>query len=122
MPPRLALLCLTLLLAGCDGLSNIPGLGPDPRIVQKEADSKAIGGACRYGLRTIEECYRQNEKATKAHVFAGWKEMDQYMRENKIDGVPLPPGEGAGAAPEKAPEKSAEAKPKAEAKPAAPTH
>ena len=29
-----------------------------------------------------------NPKAAKASVFAGWKEMDAYMRENKIEGTP----------------------------------
>ena len=74
---------LTLLLAGCE----IPGLGPDPRIAQREADGKAIGAACRHALRGIEDCYGLNEKALKTAVFEGWKEMDQYMRENKIEGV-----------------------------------
>lgn len=80
---RLPIVLLALLLAGCD----IPGLGPDPRIAQREADSKAIGAACRHAMRAIEECYEQNEKASKAAVFEGWKEMDQYMRDNKIEGV-----------------------------------
>jgi hypothetical protein len=88
----------TLLLAGCD----IPGLGPDPRIAQREAEAKAIGGACRYALRGIEDCYALNPKAAKAAVFNGWKEMDQYMRENNMQGtpsaVPKPEGEAAEAA------------------------
>jgi hypothetical protein len=71
-----------MLLAGCD----IPGMGPDPRIAQREADGKAIGSACRHALRGIEDCYTLNEKASKTAVFAGWKEMDQYMRENKLEG------------------------------------
>ena len=72
-----------MLLAGCD----LEALLADPKLVQKEADSKAIGGACRHGLRSIEDCYSLNEKATRSAVFAGWKEMDQYMRDNKIEGV-----------------------------------
>ena len=83
MKSRLLPVALTLLLAGCD----IPGLGPDPRIAQREADGKAIGGACRHALRGIEDCYGLNEKALKTSVFEGWKEMDQYMRENKIEGI-----------------------------------
>jgi len=82
MPIRPLSLALLALLAGCD----IPGLGPDPRIAQREADARAIGGACRYALRGIEDCYNLNPKAPKAAVFAGWKDMDQYMRENKIAG------------------------------------
>jgi hypothetical protein len=75
-----------LLLSGCE----IPGLGPDPRIAKKEADAKAIGSACRHGLRGIEDCYRQNEDISKSDIFTGWKDMDLYMRENKIEGVPAP--------------------------------
>lgn len=71
-------------LAGCE----IPGLGPDPRAVQREAEAKAIGGACRHALRGLEDCFTLNPKAPKAMVFAGWKEMDLYMRENKIEGTP----------------------------------
>ena len=80
---RLIISLVALLLAGCD----IPGMGPDPRIAQREAEAKAIGGACRHGLRSIEDCYAINEEASKAAVFSGWKEMDEYMRENKIEGV-----------------------------------
>lgn len=82
MNTRLLLPVLALLLAGCD----IPGLGPDPRIALREADGKAIGGACRHALRGIEDCYQLNSKALKTAVFEGWREMDQYMRDNKIEG------------------------------------
>ena len=84
MLPRLLAAALVLLLAGCE----IPGLEPDPRIAQREAEAKAIGGACRHALRGVEDCYTLNPKAAKAAVFAGWKDMDQYMRENKIEGTP----------------------------------
>ncbi|KQR45734.1 hypothetical protein [Acidovorax sp. Leaf160] len=72
------------LLAGCE----IPGLGPDPRTVAKESEAKAVGGACRHAMRGLEDCFVLNPKAPKAQVFAGWKEMDGYMRENKIEGTP----------------------------------
>ncbi|HQQ71714.1 MAG TPA: hypothetical protein PLL92_15585 [Alicycliphilus sp.] len=82
---RLALAAAALAaLAGCE----IPGLGPDPRVTQREAEAKAIGGACRHALRGLEDCFTLNPKAAKAQVFAGWKEMDQYMRENKLEGAP----------------------------------
>ncbi|ABD70489.1 conserved hypothetical protein [Rhodoferax ferrireducens T118] len=83
MNVRLLITTVTLLLAGC----VIPGMEPDPRIAQREAEAKAIGGACRYGLRGIEDCYSLNEEASKAAIFDGWKDMDQYMRENKIEGI-----------------------------------
>ncbi|MBP6305781.1 MAG: hypothetical protein KBG58_04400 [Giesbergeria sp.] len=81
---RVAAVFALLLLGGCE----IPGLIPDPRVVQREADAKAVGGACRHALRGIEDCYTLNPKAPKSAIFAGWKDMDVYMRENKIDGAP----------------------------------
>jgi hypothetical protein len=90
---RTLLIALSLLLAGCD----IEALLADPKLVQKEADARAIGSACRHGLRSIEDCYSLNEKAPKAAVFSGWKDMDQYMRDNKMEGIapqglkPTPP-------------------------------
>ena len=94
--PRLLVVALGLLLAGCD----IPGLGPDPRIAQREAEAQAIGAACRHAQRSLEDCYALNPKSPKAAIFAGWKDMDQYMRDNKIEGVPpqlsksIPPANG----------------------------
>lgn len=84
MNARLLLLTLPMLLAGCD----LDALLADPKAVQREADAKAIGGACRYGLRSIEDCYALNPKASKSAIFAGWKDMDAYMRENKVEGIP----------------------------------
>lgn len=80
---HLLVCCAVLLLAGCE----IPGVYPDPKVLAREADAKATGGACRHALRGIEDCYTLNPKASKAAVFEGWKEMDTYMRENKIEGV-----------------------------------
>lgn len=114
MTLRLLITTLALLLAGCD----IPGMGPDPRVLQRESDGKAIGGACRYSLRPIEDCYRLNEKASKTAIFAGWKDMDQYMRDNKVEGqAPTPVKEekepvAEARKPPDPKEKAAEAKPK----------
>jgi hypothetical protein len=83
MNARLLLLLIPLLVAGCD----LEALLADPRVAQREADAKAIGGACRYGLRSIEDCYALNDKASKSAVFTGWKDMDQYMRDNKVEGI-----------------------------------
>jgi len=96
---RLILVLAALALAACDML----GLGPDPRIAQREAEAKAIGAACRHGLRSIEDCYAMNKGINKAFIYAGWLEMDAYMRENKIEGL------RAELAPAVAPEKPAAA-------------
>lgn len=113
MIARLLLLAMLLSLGGCD---IVTALLADPKAAQRVADSKAVGSACRYGLRSIEDCYTLNEKASKAYVFEGWKEMDQYMRENKIDGVPSKVGKGGAVVEEIIEEKAAgdtaKAKPK----------
>ena len=46
-------------------------------------------------MRGLEDCYTLNPKASKALVFAGWKDMDEYMRSNKIEGVPSVLGQNA---------------------------
>ena len=81
--------CSGLLLAGslsaCN-LSDIPGLGADPAELKLAADSKATGAACRHALRGIEDCYLLNPKGSKTAIYDGWKEMDMYMRKNKLEG------------------------------------
>lgn len=79
----LALACAAL-LSGCDQL----GIEDPAKVAAaKEAEGKAIGGACRNALRAIEDCYALNPKAQKAAVYDGWREMDEYMRENKLEGT-----------------------------------
>ena len=75
---------------------------PDP--TDKAALGQAIGaefGAYQAGLagRSIESCFQTNPRAGKAAVFAGWREMDQYMRDNNVVGMP---SEGEAAPAEKA--------------------
>ena len=90
--PRLALTALLLassLLAGCDVVVGALGIeSPEKVAAMREAEGKAIGGACRHAGRAIEDCYALNKKAEKASVFAGWRDMNDYMRENKIEPVP----------------------------------
>ena len=87
-PALLRLLAACALLGALAGCDKIPGMGPDPRIAQREEEARAIGGACRHALRGLEDCFTLNPKAPKAAVFAGWKDMDAYMRENKLEGTP----------------------------------
>lgn len=79
----LLLPCL-LLLAACEPL-GIPD--PAKEAAAREAEGKAIGSACRHAMRAIEDCYTLNPRAQKAAVYQGWREMDEYMRENKLEGV-----------------------------------
>ncbi|MDO9196776.1 MAG: hypothetical protein Q7U79_09820, partial [Rhodoferax sp.] len=94
--------------------------------------------ACRHGLRSIEDCYSLNDGASKADMFTGWKEMDQYMRENKIEGVratvaaaeaedeivedPKPKTEAKGKSPETKPGSTVKAAAKSTDKPSTTKH
>ena len=134
--PRRTLIALLLgssaLLAGCDMLGAALGIeSPERAAAVREAEGKAIGGACRNAARAIEDCFTLNKKADKAAVFAGWREMNDYMRENKIEpvvpqlvtkvatttGVADTPAEPAPAGTEKPAAKPDSAKPRARAKP-----
>ena len=78
----------TVLLSGCDMLGGALGIeSPEKVAAAREADGKAIGGACRHAGRAIEDCYALNKRADKSSVFAGWRDMNDYMRENKIESV-----------------------------------
>jgi hypothetical protein len=78
-------IALPLLLGGCDQL----GLESATVVAGKrDAEGKAIGAGCRHAARSVEECYGLNKRADKSAVFAGWREMNDYMRENKIDAQP----------------------------------
>ncbi|WP_343996728.1 hypothetical protein [Ideonella azotifigens] len=117
-------LVLASLLAGCDQL----GIESATVVAEKKsAEGKAIGAACRHAGRAIEDCYTLNKKAEKASIYAGWREMDDYMRENKIEPVvpvikpeekkPKPP-EGDDAADDSKPAASEAGKDGKDAKPA----
>lgn len=86
MQPRLsaALLCAVLGTTGCNLFG---GESADAVAARREADGKAVGGACRHAGRAIEDCYTLNRRADKAAVYAGWREMNDYMRENKLEPV-----------------------------------
>jgi hypothetical protein len=97
-PFVLASLMVLTALSGCDQLGI-----ETPTVVaaKREAEGKAVGAACRHAGRAIEDCYTLNRKADKGAMFAGWREMNDYMRENKIDVVApvLPPPGAAASAP-----------------------
>jgi len=84
-------LALTLGLSGCDllGIESASAIA-----AKREAEGKAVGGACRHAGRSIEVCYGLNKRADKAAMFAGWREMEDYMRENKMEAVPPAPEPG----------------------------
>lgn len=96
-----------VLLMGCDqlGIESASAVA-----ARKEAEGKAIGAGCRHAARSVEQCYGNNKRADKAAVFAGWKEMNDYMRENNIEAVPPAPEVAVASAPDADPVDTADAK------------
>lgn len=91
----LAAVPLLVLLSGCDQLGIESA---SQQAARREAEGKAIGAGCRHAARSIEVCYAQNRRADKAAVFAGWREMNDYMVENKMEAQPPAPEPVASAA------------------------
>ena len=86
---RLLLVAALPLAGGCDMLSELLEIpNPAREHAIKEAEGRAIGGACRHAGRSLEDCYTLNAGAEKAAVFAGWRDMNDYMMEHKLEVVP----------------------------------
>jgi hypothetical protein len=81
----LSLAVVAFALAGCDMLGVE---SPEKAAAAREADGRAVGAACRHAARAIEDCYVLNKRVDRAAIFAGWRDMNDYMRENKIESVP----------------------------------
>ena len=85
---------LLINLAGCDMIQQQLGLeDPGAKAARNDAEGRAVGGACRQSGRAIEDCYSIYSWLPKASVYEGWRDMDTYMRENKLETVEpqLPP-------------------------------
>jgi hypothetical protein len=85
---------LVVLFSGCDFVQQEMGIeSPAAKAARDEADGRAVGGACRQSGRAIEDCYAIYSWLPKAAVYEGWRDMDAYMRENKLETVEpqLPP-------------------------------
>jgi len=79
------ILPLLAVLAGCNWVNNVSGLSKDAH--------KALGAACRQTGRSLEECFKRNPDADTAAIYAGWREMNEYMSKNKLDTMPPPEDE-----------------------------
>lgn len=98
--PIYLLLFATLALSACDQVAQKLGMeDPAKKEARLEPDGKAVGSGCRQSGRAIEDCYAIYTWLPKSSIFAGWREMDEYMRENKLETIvpQLPPPEGPGA-------------------------
>jgi len=81
-------------LAGCDMIQQQMGIeDPIAKAARTDAEGKAVGGACRQSGRAIEDCYSIYSWLPKAAIYEGWRDMDAYMRDNKLETVvpQLPP-------------------------------
>ena len=120
----IALLASPLLLGGCDQIQSKLGIeDPAAKAAKQEAEGKAVGGACRQSGRAIEDCYSVYSWLPKDSVYAGWREMDVYMRENQIETIapvlpPAPPPEDPAAKKKKKKKADGEAPKEGEAAPA----
>jgi hypothetical protein len=93
---RQTLILAPLLALGLTACERLGIEDPAKVAAAKEAEGKAVGAGCRHAGRSLEDCYAQNPKALKAAVFAGWREMNDYMAQNKIE-VTAPAAGGAAA-------------------------
>jgi len=88
-----------LILSACDAVQQKLGLeSAAAKASRLEGEGKAVGGACRQSGRAIEDCYSIYSWLPKAAIYEGWRDMDVYMRENKLPTIepqlppPQPPG------------------------------
>ena len=116
---RTFVLLLTLLpLTACDQLMQKMGLEDlSKKEARLEPEAKAVGSACRQSGRAIEDCYSIYSWLPKAGIYAGWREMDEYMRENKLETIApqLPPPEPPGVKKKKKKATETDTEPEAEA-------
>ena len=93
---RASLIAVALLfsLSACDMVQQTMGIEDQTaKAARADADGKAVGGACRQSGRAIEDCYSIYSWLPKSSTYEGWRDMDAYMRDNKLETVEpqLPP-------------------------------
>jgi hypothetical protein len=84
--PTLLLMLAAIGVAGCDqlGIESASDVA-----ARRDADGKAVGGACRHAGRAIEDCFALNKRSDRSAILAGWREMNDYMAERQL--APLAP-------------------------------
>lgn len=86
---------VTLSLSACDYIGSFTKPKQTPE--EAKAEGIALGAGCRQAGQSLEDCYERNPNALKAGIFAGWKDMHEYMAAKGIQTVtpPPPPAEPA---------------------------
>ena len=82
---------VSLSLTACDYVSSFTKPKQTPE--EAKAEGIALGAGCRQAGQSLEDCYQRNPDALKAGIFAGWKDMHEYMAAKNIQTVlpPVPP-------------------------------
>lgn len=78
-----------VLLGGCGAREMLTGQAEEEKRV--EAEAAAVGGACRQSGRSVESCFQRNKGLQRAGALKGWREMDEYLRANKLVAQEPPP-------------------------------
>jgi hypothetical protein len=73
---------LALGVSGCDYVGGM--FAPKPLEQQRE-EGQALGAGCRQAGQSLEDCYTRNPNSLKAGIYAGWKEMHEYMAAMNIE-------------------------------------
>ena len=86
---------VSLSLTACDYVSSFTKPKQTPE--EAKAEGIALGAGCRQAGQSLEDCYQRNPDALKAGIFAGWKDMHEYMAAKGIQTVtpPTPPADAA---------------------------
>jgi len=86
-----AILGLSLSLGACDYAEKYRRFRQTPE--EAKAEGIALGAGCRQVGQSLEDCYQRNPNGLKAGIFAGWKDMHEYMASKNIETVlpPVPP-------------------------------
>ncbi|WP_051516499.1 hypothetical protein [Herbaspirillum sp. RV1423] len=87
----IAMLALSLTLSACDYVASFTKPKQTPE--EAKAEGIALGAGCRQAGQSLEDCYQRNPDKLKAGIFAGWKDMHEYMAAKNIPTVVPPPPE-----------------------------
>lgn len=85
----IGMLMLSLTLSACDYVASFSKPKQTPE--EAKAEGIALGAGCRQAGQSLEECYQRNPESLKAGIFAGWKDMHEYMAAKNIQTVTPPP-------------------------------
>lgn len=85
----IAMLALSFSLSACDYVASFTKPKQTPE--EAKAEGIALGAGCRQAGQSLEDCYQRNPDKLKAGIFAGWKDMHEYMAAKNIPTVVPPP-------------------------------